>query len=71
MKLFHGIVVIIVLFAAGLLFLQGRHPLHKVSFVPMAGLLALSGILFVIMGKIALLIALISLALFFFISKRA
>jgi hypothetical protein len=71
MKLLPGIILIIVLFAAGLVFLQGRKSLHKASFVPMAGLLALSGILFVLIGKIALLIALISLAIFFFISKRA
>jgi hypothetical protein len=71
MKLLPGIIAIIILFAVGLLFLQGRKSIQKTSFVPMAGLLALSGILFVLMGKIALLIGLISLALFFFISKRA
>ena len=70
MKLLPGIIAILILFAAGLLFLQGRQSLHKVPFVPMAGVLALSGILFVVMGKIALLIALIGLALFSLISKR-
>jgi hypothetical protein len=71
MKLLPGIIAIIILFAVGLLFLQGRKSIQKASFVPMAWLLALSGILFVLMGKIAFLIGLISLALFFFISKRA
>jgi hypothetical protein len=71
MTLVHGIIAIIILFAAGLLFLQGRQSLQKASFLPMAGLLALSGILFVLMGKIALVIALISLALFSFLSKKA
>jgi len=71
MKLFHGMIAILILFAAGFLFLQGRKSLQKTSFVPMAGLLALSGILFVLMGKIALLIAFTSLALFFLIATRA
>jgi hypothetical protein len=71
MTLVHGIIAIIILFAAGLLFLQGRQSLQKATFLPMAGLLALSGILFVLMGKIALVIALISLALFSFLSKKA
>ena len=71
MKLLPAIVAIILLFSAGSLFLKGRTSVHKASFVPMAGLLVLSGILFVLVGKIALLIALISLALFFLISKKA
>ena len=71
MKLFHGILVVMVLFAAGSLFLQGRQSLQKSSFIPIACLLVVSGVLFVLMGKIALLIGLFSLALFFLISRRA
>lgn len=85
MKLLPAVIFVIIIFLAGLLFLQGRHaarrpggfpgawssPVRKAAFFTAAiALLALFGILFMFLGKIAFLIALITLALFFLTAKK-
>jgi hypothetical protein len=84
MKLLPAVIFVIITFLAGLLFLQGRSASGKTGFsgalpgqmrkaaffIATIALLALFGILFMFLGKIALLIALLVLAIFFFSSRR-
>jgi hypothetical protein len=84
MKLLPAVIFVIITFLAGLLFLQGKSAsrimgvspapsgrMKKAAlFIATIALLALFGILFMFLGKIALLIALLVLAIFFFSSRR-
>ena len=84
MKLLPAVIFVSIIFLAGLLFLQGRRASGRMGysrapsgqmrkaalFIATIALLALFGILFMFLGKIALLIALLVLAIFFLSSKR-
>jgi hypothetical protein len=85
MRLLPAMIAVVLIFAAGLLFLQTRRvsggtgvsaalpgQMRKAGlFIATIGLLALFGILFMFLGKIALLIALLVLAVFLLSSRRA
>jgi|GEM_PF-6998086 len=67
MKLLPSILFIILLFLAGLLFLQWRRSPKKKNgllSVPLILLLLLLGLAFIVVGKIALFIAIITILLF-------
>ncbi|MCL5423140.1 MAG: hypothetical protein M1461_11815 [Nitrospirae bacterium] len=85
MKLLPAVIFVIIIFLAGLLFLQGRSVSMRMGFsgasagqmrktalfIASIALLALFGILFMFLGKIALLIALLVLAIFFLSYKKS
>jgi len=85
MKLLPAVIFVLIIFLAGLFFLQGRSAFKKIRgvsgtpsgqmrkaalFIATIALLALFGILFMFLGKIALLIALPVLAIFFLSIKK-
>jgi len=84
MRLLPAVIFVIILFLAGLFFLQGSRasgrmrrsgdPSGKMRkatlFIAVTALLALFSILFMFLGKIALLIALLVLAIFFLTSRK-
>ena len=69
-RLFRAMLFVIAAFLAGSVFLAGRRSPKASRFVVMAFLLMVSGILLVVIGKIALLLAVITLATLFFSSKK-
>jgi uncharacterized membrane protein len=84
-KLLPAIIFVILLFLAGLLFLQGRtmsgrsgdisagssgRMAKPVPFIALMALVSLLGLLFILLGKIALLISVVIVALFFLSRKK-
>jgi uncharacterized iron-regulated membrane protein len=84
MRLLPAVIFVVILFLAGVLFLQARRAAGRggpsadparqrkkaLSFIAVTGLVALFGVLFVVIGKIALLVALVVLAIFFASSRK-
>jgi len=79
-RLLPAFIFVVIIFLAGLFFLQGRKVFRgapsgqirkALLFVSVTALLALFGLLFMFLGKLALLIALVTLAIFFLSRKRA
>jgi hypothetical protein len=84
MKLLPAVIFVIITFLAGLLFLQGRSASGKTGlsgilagqmrraalFIAAIALLALFGVLFMFLGKIAFLFALLVLAILFLSRKK-
>jgi hypothetical protein len=85
MKLLPAVLLVIAVFLAGSLFLRGRSASRRIFgvaaapsgqmrkaalFIAATALLALFSILFMFLGKVALLIALLVLAIFFLSSRK-
>jgi hypothetical protein len=79
-RLLPAIIFIVIIFLAGLFFVQGRRvfsgappgQVRKAApFIAATALLALSGLLFMFLGKLALLIAFLVVAVFFLSRKKA
>jgi hypothetical protein len=85
-KLLPAVIFIVIIFMAGLFFLQGRRASLRIRdisglsseqmkksalFIATTALLALFGLLFMFLGKISFLIALFVLAIFFLSRKRS
>ncbi len=84
MRLLPAVIFVIILFLAGVLFLQARRTAGRagpsadparqrkkaLSFIAVTALVALFGVLFIVIGKIALLVALVVLAIFFASSRK-
>lgn len=73
MKLLPAVLFIIAIFLSGLLFLEGRRTSRMALFVPIAiaNMLLLSGILYMLVGKIALLLVVIGIVIFLIYSRIA
>lgn len=74
MKLLPAVIFIILLFIGGLIFLKGRKVSQKTrSFMgmPFIILLLLGGIFFIIIGKIAIFLVMIALAVILLTYKRS
>ncbi len=69
-KLVPAVLFIIAVFLVGLLFLEGRKAPRKVLLIPAAIMLLLLLLLFKLIGKIALLIGIISAAIFLILLKK-